>query len=65
MDSDDFDGDLNSGIDFDGNLYFVLLKLFSVKDIISICLKWDVSYDIDDYDDDNVYKIFDIMFNLN
>ena len=27
MDSDDFDGDLNSGTDSDGNVYFVLSKL--------------------------------------
>ena len=65
MDSDDFDGDLNSGTDSDGNLYFVLSKLSSVKDITSIRLKWDASYDTDDYDDDNAYKTFDTTLNLN
>ena len=65
MDSDDFDGDLNSGTDSDGNVYFVLSKLSSVKDITSIRLKWDASYDTDDYDDDNAYKTFDTTLNLN
>ncbi|ASG80303.1 DUF805 domain-containing protein [Lactiplantibacillus pentosus] len=65
MDSDDFDGDLNSGTDTDGNLYFELSKLSSVKDITSIRLKWDASYDTDDYDDDNDFKTYDATLNLN
>ncbi|WP_434432676.1 DUF805 domain-containing protein [Lactiplantibacillus paraplantarum] len=64
-DSDDFDGDLNSGTDSDGNLYFILPKLSSVKNITSVRLKWDASYDTDDYDDDNDFKTFDATLNLN
>ena len=65
FDSDDFDGDLNSGTNADGNLYFILPKLSSIKDLTSIRLKWDSSYDTDDYDDDNDFKTFDATINLN
>ncbi|CAM3117216.1 DUF805 domain-containing protein [Lactiplantibacillus plajomi] len=64
-DSDDFDGDLNSGTNSDGDVYFLLPKLAKVSDITSVRLKWDASYETDDYDDDNDFKTFDTTINLN
>ncbi|MFC6274863.1 DUF805 domain-containing protein [Levilactobacillus tangyuanensis] len=64
LDSDDFDGDLNSGTQSDGDLYFLLPTLDDVSDLSSIRLKWDASYDTDDYDDDNDFKNFDATINL-
>ncbi|KRO27647.1 hypothetical protein DY78_GL003065 [Lactiplantibacillus fabifermentans DSM 21115] len=64
-DSDDFDGELNSGTDSNGDLYFILPKLSSVKNITSVRLKWDADYDTDDYEDDNAFKTFDATINLN
>ncbi|WP_156470485.1 DUF805 domain-containing protein [Levilactobacillus senmaizukei] len=64
LDSDDFDGDLNSGTKSDGNLYFLLPTLDKVSDLSSIRLKWDANYETDDYDDDNDFKSFDATINL-
>ncbi|KJW12781.1 DUF805 domain-containing protein [Levilactobacillus spicheri] len=64
-DSDDFDGDLNSGTESDGYLYYVIPNLSDVSDITQIRLKWDAYYDTDDIDDDNDYKTFDATINLN
>ncbi|PTM21377.1 hypothetical protein DA798_10435 [Lactobacillus sp. PFC-70] len=65
LDSDDFDGDLNSGTNSDGNVYFLLPQLDNVSDLTSIRVKWDASYETDDYDDDNDFKTFDATINLN
>jgi len=64
-DSDDFDGELDSGTQSDGNVYFLLPTLDDVSDLSSIRLKWSADYDTDDYDDDNAYKDFDVTVQLN
>jgi len=64
-DSDDFDGELDSGTQTDGNVYFLLPKLDDVSDLTSIRLKWSADYDTDDMDDDDAYKDFDATLQLN
>ncbi|ARN90035.1 DUF805 domain-containing protein [Levilactobacillus brevis] len=64
-DSDDFDGDLDSGTQTDGNIYFLLPSLDEISDLSDIRLKWSADYDTDDYDDDNDYKDFDVTLQLN
>lgn len=64
-DSDDFDGELDSGTQSDGYIYFLLPKLKDVSDLSSIRLKWSADYDTDDYDDDDAYKDFDVTVQLN
>lgn len=63
-DSDNFDGELNSGTDADGYVYFLVPKMDSADGLTSIRLKWDAYYDTDDYDDDNSDKTFDTTINL-
>ena len=63
-DSDDFDGDLNSGANANGDVYFLLPKLGSVSDLHTLRLKFDSSYDTDDYDDDNSDHSYDVTVNL-
>lgn len=64
FDSDDFDGDLNSGADSKGNVYFLLPKLSSVSDLHTLRLKFDSNYDTDDYDDDNSSHTYDVTVKL-
>lgn len=64
-DSDDFDGDLNSGAKTSGNVYFLLPTLDDVSDLTNIRLKWSADYDTDDYDDENSNKDFDVSLQLN
>ncbi|ARW19921.1 hypothetical protein S100892_01349 [Pediococcus pentosaceus] len=63
-DSDDFDGDLNSGAHSDGNVYFLLPKLDSVSSLKTLRLKFTSDYDTDDYDDDNSNHSYDVTVNL-
>ena len=63
-DSDDFDGDLNSGAHTDGDVYFLLPKLDSVSSLKTLRLKFTSDYDTDDYDDDNSDHSYDVTVNL-
>lgn len=63
-DSDDFDGDLNSGAHTDGDVYFLLPKLDSVSSLKTLRLKFTSDYDTDDYDDDNSNHSYDVTVNL-
>ncbi|GEO73314.1 hypothetical protein FD30_GL000467 [Levilactobacillus namurensis DSM 19117] len=63
-DSDDFDGELNANANREGNIYFLIPKLNSVKDLSTIRLKWSAYYETDNIDDENDHKEYDTTLNL-
>jgi hypothetical protein len=62
--SGNFDGDLNSGAHSDGNVYFLLPKLDAVSSLHTLRLKFDASYETEDFDDDNSMHTYDVTINL-
>jgi hypothetical protein len=63
-DSDDFDGDLDSGTNTEGDVYFYVPKMKAASEIRTIRIKWDGYYDTDDYEDENSSHDFDATINL-
>lgn len=64
FDSDSFDGDINSGATANGIVYFLIPNMSSASDLTSLRLKFDASYDSDDYEDDNQFKTYDLTIPL-
>lgn len=62
---ENFGGDIAKGVTKEGDIMAPVEKLNNVSDIKSLRLKFDGSYDTDNYEDDNSQHDYDITLNLN
>lgn len=60
-----FAGDIAKGVTKQGDIMFPIEKLSDVNDIKTLRLKFDGSYDTDNYEDENANHDYDITLNLN
>lgn len=60
-----FAGDISKGVTKEGDVMVPIEKLENVNDIKTLRLKFDGSYDTDDYEDENAQHDYDITLNLN
>ncbi|GAB5056274.1 hypothetical protein COSHB9_06610 [Companilactobacillus alimentarius] len=62
---ENFGGDIAKGVTKEGDIMAPVEKLNNVSDIKSLRLKFDGSYDTDNYEDENAQHDYDITLNLN
>lgn len=62
---ENFGGEIAKGATKEGDIMVPVEKLENVNDIKTLRLKFDGSYDTDDYEDENAQHDYDITLNLN